>query len=51
MSGNSLGALKKKLGLKGTTKPGEMIARMNALKNGKIEKPTKKVAKIIKKII
>jgi hypothetical protein len=51
MSGNFLGALKKKLGLKGETKPGDMIKRMNDLNSGKIEKPTKKVAKIIKKII
>lgn len=33
MSGTFTGALKSKLGLKGKTKPGEMIAKMNAIKN------------------
>ncbi len=32
MSGSKLGGLKKKLGLKGKTKPGEMISRMNKMK-------------------
>lgn len=30
--GTKMGAIKKKLGLKGETKPGEMIARMNKIK-------------------
>ncbi len=47
-----MGSIKRKLGLKGKTKPGDMIAAMNKAKNaGKIEKPPKKVAKIIKKTI
>ena len=50
MSGNFMGAIKKKLGLSGPTKPGEMVKRMNDLKNGKIELP-KKVKNIIKKTI
>ncbi len=33
MAGSKMGSLKKKMGLKGATKPGEMIARMNAMKN------------------
>jgi len=32
MSGNKFGALKKKLGLRGTTAPGTMISRMNKMK-------------------
>jgi hypothetical protein len=32
MAGNKMGAIKKKLGLKGETKPGEMIQRMNEIK-------------------
>lgn len=47
MVGNYMGAIKKKLGLKGKTKPGEMIAKWNELKN----KPTSKVLATIKKII
>lgn len=34
MSGNKMGSLKRKLGLKGATKPGEMISRMNSMKAG-----------------
>lgn len=59
--GTKTGSLKKKLGLKGKTKPGEMIAKMNAMKAGSASgvgrlqkaKAVKKVAdkKIIKKII
>ncbi len=32
MSGNRMGSLKRKLGLKGKTQPGEMIKRMNDIK-------------------
>lgn len=32
MAGTKLGAIKAKLGIKGPTKPGEMIARMNKMK-------------------
>lgn len=32
MAGNKLGALKAKLGLRGDTKPGEMITRFNNIK-------------------
>ncbi len=32
MAGNQMGALKSKLGLRGKTKPGEMISRMNSIK-------------------
>jgi hypothetical protein len=32
MSGSKMGSLKKKLGLKGKTKPGEMISAMNKIK-------------------
>jgi len=32
MAGNFMGSLKKKMGLKGKTKPGEMISRMNKMK-------------------
>lgn len=48
-----MGQIKRKLGLKGETKPGEMIARMNALKNSslKSEVATPKVEETIKKII
>lgn len=48
MSGSPLGAIKKKLGLKGPTKPGEMIARWNELKNKPA--PTS-IKNTIKKII
>lgn len=34
MSGTQKGSLKSKLGLKGKTKPGEMISRMNSMKSG-----------------
>ncbi len=43
MSGSKFGAIKKKLGLKGKTKPGEMIARMNKMKNSPA--PIKKTGK------
>lgn len=43
MSGNYMGAIKKKLGLKGKTKPGDMIARLNEMKNPKIIKTIKKI--------
>ncbi len=33
MSGNKMGAIKKKLGLKGKTKPGEMLKAMNKKKS------------------
>lgn len=33
MAGNKMGSLKRKLGLKGKTKPGEMLSRMNSIKN------------------
>ncbi len=53
MSGTPLGYIKSKLGLKGPTRPGQMIERMNAIKSGKIvvAKPAPKVQEIIKKII
>lgn len=35
MSGNQMGSLKAKLGLKGKTKPGEMISKMNEMQNMK----------------
>lgn len=43
MAGNELGFLKRKLGLKGATKPGEMISKMNSIKKsgsskGKVKK-------------
>lgn len=40
--GTQLGYLKGKLGLKGKTKPGEMITRMNALKEKKADKKESK---------
>ena len=45
MAGNKLGSIKAKLGLRGKTKPGEMIARMNKIKNEKMK------VDVIKKII
>ena len=33
MAGNKMGYIKRKLGLKGKTKPGEMLSRLNALKS------------------
>lgn len=51
-----MGPIKKKLGMKGKTKPGEMISRMNQMKAGaasgvgRIQK-AKMVKKNIKKII
>lgn len=50
MPGTKKGGLMKKLGLKGKTKPGEMIAKMNKMK-GMPEKAKKSVKKVIKKII
>ena len=47
MSGTSFGRVKAKLGLKGNTKPGEMISRMNEMKT----KADVKVESTIKKII
>lgn len=46
-----MGAIKKKLGLKGKTKPGEMIAKWNEMKNNPVKKVAPKVASTIKKII
>jgi hypothetical protein len=45
MLGNRMGAIKAKLGLRGKTKPGEMIARMNKIKQEKMK------VDVIKKII
>lgn len=44
MSGTKLGVIKKKLGLRGKTKPGEMVKRYNDIKSGKVKmaKATKK---------
>lgn len=33
-----MGSIKSKLGLKGKTKPGQMISRMNEMKNSRIKK-------------
>ncbi len=38
MAGNKLGAIKAKLGLRGKTKPGEMIQAMNKIKSATIKK-------------
>jgi hypothetical protein len=54
MSGTSFGRVKAKLGLKGKTKPGEMISRMNEMKTSQTAKTVKadsKVEATIKKII
>jgi len=59
MSGTKMGSIKKKLGLRGKTKPGEMISAMNKSKvkalggsfNGAGRLGQSKVAKTIKKII
>ncbi len=48
MAGNQLGAIKAKMGLKGPTKPGQLISRMNEMKGDKLSKEVKTV---IKKII
>lgn len=37
MAGTKMGSIKKKLGLKGKTKPGEMIARLNKIKQQEIK--------------
>lgn len=50
MSGTSFGRVKAKLGLKGKTKPGELISRMNEMKTDKT-KADVKVESTIKKII
>ena len=49
-SGTSFGRVKAKLGLKGKTKPGELISRMNEMKTDKT-KADVKVESTIKKII
>jgi len=53
MSGTTKGSLKKKLGLKGKTKPGDMIGKMNMLKGKQLKMgiASPKVAGTIKKII
>ncbi len=53
MAGTPLGYIKSKLGLKGPTKPGEMIARMNDIKSGKVkvEKAKPQIKQIIKETI
>lgn len=53
MSGTTKGSLKKKLGLKGKTKPGDMIGKMNMLKGNQLKMgiASPKVAGTIKKII
>lgn len=46
-----MGSLKSKLGLKGNTKPGEMISRMNALKGESLKEAVKtESAKVISNI-
>ncbi len=50
MSGTPMGSLKAKLGLKGKTKPGEMISRMNKIKGDNLSKEVK-IESTIKKII
>lgn len=53
MSGNSIGRIKAKMGLKGTLKPGELLNRMNEMKVQAM-KPDISKAKVnstIKKII
>lgn len=56
MAGNFMGPIKKKLGMRGKTKPGEMISRMNQMKAGSASgvgrlQKAKMVKKTIKKII
>jgi hypothetical protein len=52
MSGNSLGYLKGKMGLKGKTAPGQMITAMNKMKGDSLKKTmTAPINKTIKKII
>jgi len=36
MPGTKIGSMKRSLGLKGPTKPGDMISRMNAIKSGTV---------------
>ena len=50
MKSNPIDAIKTKLGLKGETKPGEMITRMNKMKES-VLKAKVGVKEIIKKII
>ena len=55
MAGAQKGFLKRKLGLRGKTKPGDMIGAMNVLKGKQLKigiaSPKTKVASTIKKII
>lgn len=53
MSGSSLGYIKGKMGLKGKTKPGDMISRMNKMKSDSLTKEVKlpQIKNTIKKII
>jgi hypothetical protein len=57
MSGTQIGSLKAKLGLKGQTKPGQMISKMNQMKYGagsgmgRLEKASKVIKAGIKKTI
>jgi len=56
MSGNQIGYIKARMGLKGKTTPGQMISRMNEMKAGsgsgvgRIQKASK-IKNTIKKII
>ena len=49
MAGSQFGAIKAKLGLKGKTKTGELITRMNSMKS--TSKPSTSNKKVIKKLI
>lgn len=56
MAGNFIGSMKKKMGLKGKTKPGDMISAMNKMKGGSASgvgrlQKSKMIKKAIKKII
>jgi hypothetical protein len=55
MSGNQLGAIKAKMGLKGKQPTGALISRMNEMKRNNLKSELKtgqpKVAETIKKII
>jgi hypothetical protein len=42
MAGTKMGQIKAKLGLRGKTKPGEMIARMNKIKTDMLKVDIKK---------
>lgn len=50
MARNNIGRIKAKLGLKGPTKPGEMITRMNQMKTGSLSTSKKVALKTKKKI-